>query len=166
MPNCLDSRCPLAMPQKAYGLLHHEISVRSSNLICSQRILQLPNRFEIFHRAWQYHCHALWKFQNDLTTQMDDEDKPNFARFQFKMIFRRISYIVTAPDCLCWITSDLSGEYTAWMAWQLWCILYLMLAKYNRYTSYTSCLPNNSFFLDNNSSNKEADFQFIPCHNL
>ena len=36
-------------------------------------------------------------FQNDLTTEIDGLNERDFPKFEFKMCFGRISYIVTAP---------------------------------------------------------------------
>ena len=37
------------------------------------------------------------KFQNDLTIELHIVGKIDFTRFEFKMCFRRISYVATAP---------------------------------------------------------------------
>ena len=42
------------------------------------------------------------KFQNDLTTETGVMDERDFARFEFKMRFGRISYIVPGPG-LCFV---------------------------------------------------------------
>ena len=54
---------------------------------------QLPGRFEILHRARQYHRRALCKFETDCTIVTDVMDERDFARFEFKMSFGRLSYI-------------------------------------------------------------------------
>ena len=64
-------------------------------------MLHLTDRFEIWHRARQYHCA---KFQTDWTIGKDVLDERDFATFEFKMSFRRIFYIAEGPSFSCkWI---------------------------------------------------------------
>ena len=49
--------------------------------------------FEILYITRQYHLRCCLSFQNDLTTETDNLDEGDFARFGFKMSFGRISHI-------------------------------------------------------------------------
>ena len=66
------------------------------NLTHSYLIFQLSNRFDFLLRTLKYYdctCCALCKFANDLISKMDVRDERDFARCDFKMHFRLISYI-------------------------------------------------------------------------
>ena len=67
----------------------------SRNLLCPYQRYMMPNRVETLYIPWQKYSRAFYK--NDLATDMDIMDEPIFARFEFKMSYGGISYIVTPP---------------------------------------------------------------------
>ena len=80
--------CNIGYPSETH------LKLKSREISFVYNLLQRLNCFEILHRARQWYCRALAKFQNDWRTETDVIDTRDFARFEFKMNFRRVSFIL------------------------------------------------------------------------
>ena len=58
-------------------------------------LVELPHLFEIWHRAWQWHCRALYNFKNIWILR----DKLWLDKFSWDLSYRSIFYIATADWC-------------------------------------------------------------------
>ena len=101
---------------------------KCSNPVRQWHQFHLSNRFEILHRARQYHCRDLCKISKRYACREKVMDKRDFTRFEFHMNYDRIFYVVTAP----WFTKKeccrTYEEINSYLKWHMAKII-LKLAK-------------------------------------